>query len=154
MNPQHEPASSASEPLDREDREALDRVSGSANQGAAPGSPTAGGPQGSPAVTPQALVWAGHVVSLCNQFFITKFGAEAALPDRISIPIQSDLALAIDTYLPALDAKPGIFAAIALAGHFIACAQAASAKRSASSARAGAEKPPSSSSSSDSDRVS
>lgn len=130
MNKTASPDSSATK-LDPEDRDALDRLNGdlggSANQGAAPSTPGASAPQGAAAPTPNATLWAGHVAALCNQFFISRFGEAGAIPETILAPIKADLAAAIDAYLPQLDAKPGIFAAVALGSHFVTCQQRARA---------------------------
>lgn len=151
------PASSATEPLDKEDQDALDRVTGSDNQGSAPVSPAAGGPQGSPAATPQSLMFAGHVSTLCNEFFVRRFGPDKGLSAPLLTAIQQDLALALDTYFPNVEAKPGMFAALAIGGHFLACqaqARKETATPSGSSDKAAAEKLPSSSISSDANRES
>ena len=156
MSEKNGKASLASKPLDVEDTEALARVAGSANQGTESASPAAGGGQPSPAVnlSPGALMWAGHAVNLCNQFFVARFGAEGKIPDSVLDPIRNDLALAIDTYLPSIEAKPGVFALVALGGHFFACQRAHSEKPSASSDSPGPEKLRSSGSSSDAERES
>ncbi len=142
--------SSGSEDLDTEDRAALSKVGDAGNQSPPSPSPTAEAGQPAPAVTPSSLVWAGHVVTLCNQYFVTRYGSGAAIPGAILDPIKTDIAAAIDAYLPAVESQPGVFALVALGGHFFACQQSAkdSAKPSASSDRAGAERPHSSSSSS------
>lgn len=149
--------SSATDPLDKEDQDALDRVTGSEHQGSAPVSPAAEGPQGSPAATPQSLMFAGHVSTLFNEFFLRRFGPDKGLSAPLLTAIQQDLALALDTYFPNVEAKPGMFAALAIGGHFFACqaqVQKDSATPSASSDKAGAEKPPSLNISSDENRES
>jgi len=149
MTRKNEKASSGSDaPLDAEDRAALDKVADAGNQSPPSASPTAEGGQPSSAVTQSSMLWAGHALSLCNQFFVSRFGDGGAIPGAILDPIKLDLAAAIDAYLPAIDAKPGVFAAVALGGHFFACLQAAkgNATPSESSDKAEAEKQRSSSS--------
>lgn len=156
MSEKNGKASLASKPLETEDIEALARVAGSANQSTESASPAAGDGQPSPAVnrSPGALMWAGHAVNLCNQFFVARFGTEGKIPDSVLDPIRDDLALAIDTYLPSIEAKPGVFALVALGGHFFACQRAHNAKPSASSDSPVQEKQRSSGSSSDAERAS
>lgn len=158
MTDPNEKVSSASKPLDSEDAEAL-RVAGSAYQGTESASPAAGDGQPSPAVnqlSPGAVMWAGHALALCNQFFVSRFGAEGKIPDAVLEPIRNDLALAIDTYLPTVETKPGIFALVALGGHFFACQRerVRNAKQSESSGSQEPERQPFSGGSSEADRAS
>jgi hypothetical protein len=158
MNDTPEKVSSAT-PLEKEDQEALDRVNGSAHQGAAPFPPTAEGSQGSSAVppTPQSVTFAGHITALVNEFFVRRFGPDKALSGALLDAIKQDTALALDTYFPNVETKPGVFAALALGGHFIACQRQArqeSATQSALSAKAEPAKPPFSNTLSESERES
>lgn len=147
MTNQNEKASGASSaPLDPEDREALERAQpdSSGNQGPALSSPGEGGPKGAPSPTPQAQLFAGHVAMLCNEFFLKKFGAENGLSGGMLDAIKLDTAAAIDLYLPNVDAKPGMFSALVLIGHYIQCARnQQTVKPLASSDRAEPEKQPS-----------
>lgn len=150
MNQHKEKVSSASSAvLDPEDHAALDRANGvnvgdSAIQGAA--SPSPGVDGGIPPSTPtqQSSIFAGHVATLCNEFFVRRFGADKSLSSGLLEAIKLDVATALDTYFPNVQAKPGIFSALVLIGHYAACARQASIEtRSASSAKAEPEKPPS-----------
>lgn len=125
----------------------LDDKGGTGNQGPEPPPPGVGSPSGAPTPTPQALTYAGHGASLCNEFFLRRFGPDKGLSPQLLGAIQADLALAIDTYFPAIEAKPGLFALVAIGGHYFACQTEAKAsgKQSASSAKVEAEKPPCSS---------
>lgn len=127
-NPSEKASSDSNAPLDKEDREALTRAQGetldsSGNQGPALSSPGEGGPKGSPSPTPQAQLFAGHVAMLCNEFFLRKFGPENGLSSGMLDAIKLDTAAAIDLYLPNVDAKPGMFSALVVIGHYIQCAR-------------------------------
>lgn len=149
MTQNKEKASSASEraALDAEDREALERaqptnLDSSANQGAALSSPGEGGPKGAPSPTPQAQLFAGHVAMLCNEFFLKKFGPDKGLSQAMLDALKLDTATALDTYLPNIDAKPGMFSALVLIGHYIQCSRAQQTEiPSASLDKAEPEKP-------------
>lgn len=129
MNQNEKASSATSASLDPEDREALERaqptnLDSSANQGAALSSPGEGGPKGSPSPTPQSQVFAGHVAMLCNEFFLKKFGPDKGLSQGMLDALKLDTATALDTYLPNIDAKPGMFSALVLIGHYIQCSRA------------------------------
>ena len=138
-------ASSATEALDPEDRAALDltqQADGAGNQGPAPSPPGVDSPQGASTPTPQAQTYAGYAASLCNEFFVRRFGPDKGLSPQLLDAIRADLALALDTYFPRIEAKPGLFALVALGGHFLACQTEAkaSARQSGSSGKAEPEK--------------
>lgn len=155
MSAKNGKASLASDPLDKADRDALARVGATGPQDPAASTPTAAedGQPSSAVSSAGSQMWAGHAATLANQFFRSKFGPAGAIPDTILSAIKADLAAAIDAYLPAIDARPGIFALVALGGHFVACAaQAKKEKPSASWDKAEPEKPLSSESSSGENR--
>ena len=151
-NPKVSSATSAT--LDPEDQEALARANGdhggdSAIQGAASPLPGAGDSQGPPAPTQQARTIAGHIATLANEFFTRRFGPDHGLSPALREAITLDTATALDTYLPNIEAKPGIFSAFILVSHYLECRRAATIEtRSASSDKAGPEKPLSSNGSS------
>ncbi len=148
QNTPEKASSVSSGSLEAEDREALERahntkMDGSANQGAASSSPGGDGPKGPSSPTPQSQVFAGHVASLCNEFFIRKFGPDKALSGGMLDALKMDTAAALDLYLPNVDAKPGIFSALVLIGHYIQCSRdKQTEKQSGSSDKAEQEKQP------------
>lgn len=128
QHPQEKVSSASSASLESEDREALARaqdpkLDGSANQGAASSSPGGDGPKGPSSPTPQSQVFAGHVATLCNEFFIRRFGPDKGLSSGMLDALKLDTATALDTYLPNIDAKPGMFSALVLIGHYIQCSR-------------------------------
>ena len=140
------------EQRDPEDVEALSRatgesIGGAANQGAATPSPGAGATKEALAPTPGAQMFSDILADLFDEFFVRKFGGNSSLSERFKTGLKADIALAIDTYIPNVQTRPGVTALIILGSHYALCArQAAIEKRLASSDKAAQGKPLSSSS--------